>query len=67
MPMAGSVLVPRRSLHSRLADPARLRTGVAWLALIALADAAVFALLVAGGDRPGDLPPWLNIPASEYF
>jgi hypothetical protein len=40
---------------------------VAWHVAIAFAYAAVIALLAAGGDRPGDLKPWLDIPASEYF
>jgi hypothetical protein len=65
--MLGSTVVPRRVLRRRLADPAGLRVGMAWLGAVALAYAAVIALLAAGGDRPGDLPPCLNIPVSEYF
>jgi hypothetical protein len=54
-------------LRRRLVDPARLRNGVVWLTSVAIAYAAVIVMLAAGGDQPGDLPPWLNIAAADYF
>jgi hypothetical protein len=55
------------NLYRRLVAPACLRTGVVWLSSVAIAYAAVVLILAAGGDQPGDLPPWLNIPAADYF
>ena len=65
-PAAGWRAAPLRAARRRLADPARLRTGLIWLTASALAYAACLLLLALGGARPGPAP-WLDIPASSYF
>jgi hypothetical protein len=41
--------------------------GLLWLAATGVAYALCLLLLAAGGDRPGDMAPWLAIPVSSYF
>jgi hypothetical protein len=54
-------------MDHRPAEPARLARGVLLLAATGLAYAMCILVLAAGGDVPGDLPPWLNIPRADYF
>jgi hypothetical protein len=45
----------------------RLRVGLLYLAGTGAAYAACILILAAGGDRPGDLTPWLRIGSDAYF
>ena len=57
---------PRQFVERRLADPRRLRTGMLWLAIVALAYGGCLLLLASGGGEPGPAP-WLDIPQSSYY
>jgi hypothetical protein len=45
----------------------RLRVGLLYLAGTGAAYAVCILILAAGGDRPGDLTPWLRISSETYF
>lgn len=56
------------SLRERvLAPPRKATTGLLWLVGTGAAYAGCVLLLAAGGDLPGDLPPWLAIARDSYF
>ena len=44
-----------------------LRVGLLYLIGTGLAYALCIVILAAGGDRPGDLTPWLRISTDTYF
>jgi hypothetical protein len=44
-----------------------LRVGLLYLVGTAVAYALCILILAAGGDRPGDLTPWLRISSDTYF
>ncbi len=67
-PAPAAALAPvHRVLNRRLTDAHPLGTGFGWLTATGLAYAIAVLILAAGGDQPGDLQPWLNIPAAQYF
>jgi hypothetical protein len=47
--------------------PRRLRVGLTYLIGTGIAYAVCILILAAGGDRPGDLTPWLRISSDTYF
>lgn len=51
----------------RLGDEHRVRVGLVYLTGTAVAYALCVLVLAAGGDRPGDLAPWLRISSNTYF
>ena len=53
--------------NRRLGDDSRLRVGLLYLVGTGVAYALCILVLAAGGDRPGDFPPWLRISADTYF
>ena len=54
-------------VQRRLDDPRRLRAGVTWLTVTAVAYAVCILILAAGGAEPGNMAPWLTIPSTTYF
>jgi len=54
-------------VHRRMEDPRRLRIAMTWLTATAVAYAVCVLILAAGGDEPGNMPPWLTIPSATYF
>ena len=55
------------ALRRRLVGGHRVRSGVLYLVGTGIAYAVCILVLAAGGDRPGDLTPWLRIGTDSYF
>jgi hypothetical protein len=63
----GTLVRPRRTFDTLVADQRRLRFGLIALGIDAALYTMVYVFLTAGGGAPSSFKPWLAIPAEVYY
>jgi hypothetical protein len=63
----GTLVRPRRTFDTLMADQRRLRFGLIALGIDAVLYTMVYVFLTAGGGSPSTFKPWLAIPAGVYY